>query len=335
MRIPHRIGQLHLFAVLKEPRAVFHDVGVQGIRHMVARLGPVVGDLLRPIDGDQQWVEVEVVQMCRPARHLAQQIRPPDNLIHRARANRRQNLPHFLGVEGDQVHHLVRRPGKLRPQSLVLRGDADRAGVRLALPHHDAAHRDQRGGADAIFLGPHHRRHHDVAPGPKAAIGPQRHPFAQVVHRQNLMRLGQAHFPRHAGIFDRCPRAGPGPAVMPRNQDHIGLGLDHTRRNGADAGRGHQFHRHLGARVDLLEIIDQLRQVFDRIDVMMRRRADQADPRRRMAQPRNQSRHLHPRQLAAFTGLGPLGDLDLQFLTGVQVFRRDAKAPRCHLLDLG
>ena len=46
-------------------------------------------------------------------------------------------------------------------------------------------------------------------PGPQAAIGAQRHPFAQVVHRQNLMRLGQAHFPWQTGIFDAGRRARP------------------------------------------------------------------------------------------------------------------------------
>jgi len=54
-----------------------------------------------------------------------------------------------------------------------------------------------------------------------------------------------------------------------------------------------------------------------------------------MAQPRDQLRHLHPRQLPALTGLGTLGDLDLQLLAMVEIFRRHAKAPRGHLLDLG
>ena len=149
------------------------------------------------------------------------------------------------------------------------------------------------------------------------------------------MRLGQAHFPGQTRIFDRRARRGASAAVVARNQNHIGLGLGHPGGNRAHSAGRHQLDRHLGARIDLLQVIDQLRQVFDGIDIVMRRRRDQRYPRRRMAQPRDQCRHLHAGQLPAFAGLCPLRHLDFQLFTGVQVFRRNAKAPGCHLLDLG
>jgi hypothetical protein len=65
-------------------------------------------------------------------------------------------------------------PVELGAQRLVLRADADRAGVGMALAHHDAAHGDQRGGADAEFLGAQHGGDHHVAAGFDAAIGAQR-----------------------------------------------------------------------------------------------------------------------------------------------------------------
>jgi hypothetical protein len=43
----------------------------------------------------------------------------------------------------------------------------------VALPHHDAAHRDQGQGADAEFLGPQHRRDDDIPAGLDAAVGAQ------------------------------------------------------------------------------------------------------------------------------------------------------------------
>jgi len=39
----------------------------------------------------------------------------------------------------------------------------------------------------------------------------------------------------------------------------------------ADTGLGNQLHADLGVRVDLLEIVYELREVLDRIDVVMRR----------------------------------------------------------------
>ncbi len=71
----------------------------------------------------------------------------------RARAEAGEDLAHFLGDEGDQVDDLLGSPVNLARSALVLRADADRAGVGMALAHHDAAHRNQRSGADAVFLG--------------------------------------------------------------------------------------------------------------------------------------------------------------------------------------
>ena len=43
--------------------------------------------------------------------------------------------------------------GELLAQLGVLRGDADRAGVEVALAHHDAAEGDERRGGEAELLG--------------------------------------------------------------------------------------------------------------------------------------------------------------------------------------
>ena len=77
------------------------------------------------------------------------------------------------------------------------------------------------------------------------------------------MCFGQAHFPWQASVFDRCRRACTRPAVMARNQDHIRFGLGHTRRDRPDTGGGDKLDRHFAARVDLLEIIDELRKILD------------------------------------------------------------------------
>src|SRR5262245_38768756 len=65
----------------------------------------------------------------------------------------------------------------------------------------------------------------------------------------------------------------------------------------------------------------------------MRRRADQADAGRAVADAGNRFIDLVARQLAAFAGLRALSHLDLQFVGVGEVVDRDAEAARCHLLD--
>ena len=79
--------------------------------------------------------------------------------------------------------------------------------------------------------------------------------------------------------------------------------------------------------------MDELRQVLDRIDVVVRRRADQADARRRVAHAGDVLVDLVAGQLAALPGLGALGHLDLDVVGVDQVLGGDAEPARGHLLD--
>ena len=84
----------------------------------------------------------------------------------------------------------------------VLGGDAHRAGVQVALAHHDAAHGDQRRGGEAELLGAQQRGDDDVAAGLQLAVRLDADAAAQVVHHQHLLGFGEAEFPGHAGMLD-------------------------------------------------------------------------------------------------------------------------------------
>ena len=109
--------------------------------------------------------------------------------------------------------------------------------------------------------------------------------------------------------------------------------LRHARSDRADADFGHQLHRDARLRIDVLQVVDQLRQIFDRVDVVVRRRRNQAHAGHRVAHARDDFVHLVAGQLAAFAGLRALRHLDLQFVGVDQVVGGDAEARRGHLLD--
>ena len=102
-------------------------------------------------------------------------------------------------------------PVELRAQRRILRGDAHRAGVQVALAHHDAAHGDQRRGGEAELLGAQQRGDGDVAAGLQLAVGLHADAAAQIVHHQHLLRFGEAQLPRNAGVLDRSERRAPVP----------------------------------------------------------------------------------------------------------------------------
>ena len=171
-------------------------------------------------------------------------------------------------------------PVNLARRRLVLGADAHRAGVGMALAHHDAAHGDQAGGADAELLGAQHGGDDDVAAGAHAAVGAQAHRVAQVVQRQHLVGFRQAHLPRAAGVLDRglgrgarCRRRGR------RSGSRRPWPWPRRRRWRRCRSSTTSFTRDPGVRVDLLQVVDELGQVLDRIDVVVRRRARSASRR--------------------------------------------------------
>ena len=87
--------------------------------------------------------------------------------------------------------------------------------------------------------------------------------------------------------------------------------------------------------IGVLQIVDQLGEVFDRIDVVMRRRRDQPDARRRVPRLGDPRIHLRAGQLAAFAGLRALRHLDLDLVRADEVFAGHAEAARGDLLDRG
>ena len=115
----------------------------------------------------------------------------------------------------------------------------------------------------------------------------------------------------------------------------VGVALRDAGRDGADAHLGHELHRHLRARVRAAEVVDELLEVLDRVDVVVRRRRDQADARRREADLRDVLVDLVAGQLAALAGLRALRHLDLQLVGVRQVVDVHAEAARRDLLDRG
>ena len=93
------------------------------------------------------------------------------HLLELAEAELRHDLAQVLRDEAHEVHGVLGLAGELLAQPRILRGHARRAGVEVADAHHDAAHRHQRRGGEAEFLGAQQRGDRHVAAGLQLAVG--------------------------------------------------------------------------------------------------------------------------------------------------------------------
>ena len=94
----------------------------------------------------------------------------------------------------------------------------------------------------------------------------------------------------------------------------IRMGLGHTGRNRSDAYLRDKLDAHSRIRIRVLQVENQLREIFDRINIMMRRRANQPNPGRGITNSRDGVIHLCPGQLTALSGFSTLRDFDLNFV---------------------
>ena len=151
--------------------------------------------------------------------------------------------------------------------------------------------------------------------------------------QQRLLGLGKAKLQRQTRVPDRVARSGTRAAIVAADQDLVGSALGHAGGDGADAGLADQLDRHACAGIGVLKIEDQLCQVLDGVNIVVRRRRDQADAGRGLTDLGNPGIDLLAGQVAALAGLGALGHLDLNLEGAAQVAARHAKARARHLLD--
>ena len=282
----------------------------------------------------EQLVKVQAPGL--PLLHVGvgfQHFHAADHFLDGAEAQFCHYLPQFLGHKEEVIDDVFGLAGEARPKFRVLGGNAHRAGVQVALAQHDAAADDQGRSGEADFVGAQQESDGGVAASLELSVGLHHYAAAQVVGDQDLLGLGQTQFPRQAGVFNGRLGRRPGAAVVAAYQHHVAVALGHTRGNGTDAYLGHQLHVNAGLGVDILQVVNQLRQVFDGVDVVMGRRRNKLHARRGMTHPADEVIHLMTGKLAALAGLGSLGHLDLQVGGVDQVIGGYAEATRCNLLD--
>ncbi len=194
------------------------------------------------------------------ARHLAllEEAGVADEIIEPPDAN----LSHdFAGLVGDGIEIVddhFRRAFELGAKLGIGCGDADGAGVEVALADVNATHGDHGGGAEVELLGAEDGGDNDVAAILDAAVGAEDNAVAEVVDDQRLLGLGQAQLPGGTSVFGGGKRGRAGTTVMTGDQDVVGGSLGDTSGDGAHSGLGDELDGDAGVRVDFLKVVDQL-----------------------------------------------------------------------------
>ena len=264
---------------------------------------------------------------------ILQKVGASDGLVERAEPESGEELARFLRKEAEEVDDVDGATGEELAPLGALGGNADRAGVAVAAAVLDAAEGDQERRAEPEFLGAEKGADHDVASGLELSVDLDLHAPAQSVLDEGLLGLGESELPREAGMLHRSERCGAGAAVEAGDEDDVGVGLGDARGDRTDTGFGDELDADASLGVGAAEIVNELREILDRVDVVMGRRRDERCPRPGVAKLGDELVHLVRGELAALAGLCALGELDLQVPGVPEVVERHAEASGGDLLD--
>ena len=134
-------------------------------------------------------------------------------------------------------------------------------------------------------------------------------------------------------MLHRADWRGSGTTFVAGNLDDVSVGLGDTARNGTDAYLGDELDGDLGLWVHLVEVEDQLTQILDGVDIVMRRWGDQGHTWLTVSHSGDVLTDFGSRQLSTLAGLGSLGDLDFDLPGIVEVLSGDTESSGCDLLD--
>src|SRR5437867_2256466 len=154
-------------------------------------------------------------------------------------------------------------------RGLDLRRDADVAGIELAAAADRATdrHHRERSEPHAVRSEAEHLR--NIERALHAAVAPELDDIAQPRRHERAVRLRDADLHRKTGAAERVLARGAGAAVVTGERDDVGARLRDADRDDADVGYDRDLDRNARARIHGLELVNDLREVLDRVDVVI------------------------------------------------------------------
>ena len=192
--------------------------------------------------------------------------------------------------------------------------------------HHDASAYHQRRSSESEFFCAEQCCDDNVTTSLHLTICLHHDAVTKTIQHKCLLRFSETKFPRCTCVLQRCQWRCTSTAVVTRDEYYVCLCLAHTSGNCSHSNFSNQLHVNACQWVCVLQVVNQLLEVFNGIDVVVWRWADQPNSRSGVTCLCHPWVHLVARQLSTLTRLCTLSHLDLNVVSVDQVFAGDTKA---------
>ena len=198
-----------------------------------------------------------------------------DQLIHSPYTKLCHIFPQLLCDKVHEVDHILRLSSEILTKLRILGSHTHRTCVQIADSHHDTSHGYQGCCRKAEFLCTKDRCDSYVTAAHQLTVCLDPYLITKSVHDQRLVCLCKSKLPGKSCIVNGVPRCRTGTAVITGDQDNLCTGLCNTGCNSTNTSLRNQLDTDPCLLVGILQIINQLCQILDRINIVMRRWGDQ------------------------------------------------------------
>mmetsp|Transcript_12088 Transcript_12088/g.17723 ORF Transcript_12088/g.17723 Transcript_12088/m.17723 type:complete len:263 (+) Transcript_12088:1018-1806(+) len=256
-----------------------------------------------------------------------------DHILHLSVSQLGHSFPNFLSHQKEIVHDMLWLSRKFAPELFILRSDTYGACIQVALTHHDTSHSNQRSGSKAKLLGSKQTRYGNITTSFDLPISLQLDAITETIQYQCLLCFSKTELPRQATSLDSRPSRSPRSTVVSTDGNVIRERLRYARSDDTNSNFGHKLDRNFSCWLSVLQVMNQLSKIFNRVNVVMRGWRDEPNSWRGVSIVGNVFRNLETGKFSSFSGLGTLCHLDLNLVTVGKVMRRNTKSSRRHLFD--
>ena len=240
-----------------------------------------------------------------------QELRPSDSLVERAESKFCEMFACLLREKAEEVDDMGGTSCEELALLDTLSRDAYGAGVAVASTVLNAAESNKQSGSESEFFGAEQGCDHDIAASFELSVDLDFDAPSQSVLDKRLLGFGKSKFPGEPGVLHGSEGCRARSAVEAGDENDVRVCFGDARGDRAYAGFRNELNADAGFMICAAEIVDQLGEVFDRVDVVVWRRRNQGRAGSCVTELGDEIVHLVRRELSAFTGFRALSQLYL------------------------
>mmetsp|Transcript_27706 Transcript_27706/g.41062 ORF Transcript_27706/g.41062 Transcript_27706/m.41062 type:complete len:201 (-) Transcript_27706:94-696(-) len=193
-----------------------------------------------------------------------------NHVLHCTVSKLSHGLTNLFSHQEEVVHYVLGLPRKLLSQLLILGCNSYWACIQVTLAHHDTSQSNEGSSGETVFLGSEKTRNDDITSSLQLTISLKFDSVTKSVEYKSLLRLCKTKFPRETCTLQSSPSSSSSSSVMSTNDNVVRKSLCNSSGYNSNTDLRYKFDRYLTMGLGILQVVNELGKILDRVDIVVR-----------------------------------------------------------------